>query len=93
MLNHVQALTRRFFAGACCCCLKSLTAVNLTCNNGSDRVCPGRLTGLMHLWLLATHVLQVYTSFGGLLMKLRGDPSKLAVLVVDSKVYLLMRKV
>lgn len=34
----------------------------------------------------------VYASFGGLLMKLTGDPAKLAVLEVDSKVYLLMRK-
>jgi DNA-directed RNA polymerase I, II, and III subunit RPABC3 len=35
----------------------------------------------------------VYVSFGGLLMKLTGDPAKLNVLEVDSKVYLLMRKV
>eukprot|EP00878_Enallax_costatus_P002596 GHUV01002778.1.p1 GENE.GHUV01002778.1~~GHUV01002778.1.p1 ORF type:complete len:155 (+),score=20.83 GHUV01002778.1:148-612(+) len=36
---------------------------------------------------------EVYVSFGGLLMKLRGDPAKLSVLEVDKKVYLLMRKV
>lgn len=35
----------------------------------------------------------VFVSFGGLLMKLTGDPAKLNVLEVDSKVYLLMRKV
>lgn len=35
----------------------------------------------------------VYVSYGGLLMKLTGDPAKLNVLEVDSKVYLLMRKV
>lgn len=35
----------------------------------------------------------VYASFGGLLLKLKGDPAKLAVLEVDSKVYLLLRKV
>lgn len=35
----------------------------------------------------------VFISFGGLLMKLKGDPAKLAVLEVDSRVYLLMRKV
>jgi DNA-directed RNA polymerase I, II, and III subunit RPABC3 len=35
----------------------------------------------------------VFVSYGGLLMKLTGDPAKLSVLEVDSKVYLLMRKV
>lgn len=35
----------------------------------------------------------VFVSFGGLLMKLKGDPAKLSVLEVDSRVYLLMRKV
>lgn len=35
----------------------------------------------------------VFVSFGGLLMKLKGDPAKLSVMEVDSKVYLLMRKV
>ncbi len=34
----------------------------------------------------------VYISFGGLLMRLVGDPAKLKVLDVDSCVYLLMRK-
>ena len=32
-------------------------------------------------------------SFGGLLMKLSGDPAKLRVLEVDAPVYLLMRKI
>ncbi|KAF8069707.1 NCL2 [Scenedesmus sp. PABB004] len=36
---------------------------------------------------------EVYVSFGGLLMKLKGDPAKLSVLTVDSKTYLLMRRV
>ncbi len=35
----------------------------------------------------------VFISFGGLLMQLTGDPSKLEDLAVDSQVYLLMRKV
>jgi len=35
----------------------------------------------------------VFVSFGGLLMKLKGDPAKLSVMEVDSRVYLLMRKV
>lgn len=35
---------------------------------------------------------EVYVSFGGLLMKLVGDPAKLKVLSVDEKLYLLMRK-
>ena len=35
----------------------------------------------------------VYISFGGLLMQLTGDPTKLEDLHVDSQVYLLMRKV
>ena len=36
---------------------------------------------------------EAYVSFGGLLMKLRGDPAKLAGLEVDSRLYLLMRRV
>lgn len=36
--------------------------------------------------------LEIYFSFGGLLMKLVGDPSKLKVIEVDSAVYLLMKK-
>lgn len=36
---------------------------------------------------------EVFVSFGGLLMKVKGDPAKLQVLEVDSTVYLLMRKV
>jgi hypothetical protein len=36
---------------------------------------------------------EVYISFGGLLMQLVGDPKKLEDLEVDSSVYLLMRKV
>ena len=36
--------------------------------------------------------LEIYFSFGGLLMKLVGDPSKLKVIEVDSPVYLLIRK-
>jgi DNA-directed RNA polymerase I, II, and III subunit RPABC3 len=35
---------------------------------------------------------EVYVSFGGLLMKLVGDPSKLEVLTIDSRIFLLMRK-
>lgn len=42
----------------------------------------------------ATQVrVDVYISFGGLLMQLTGDPTKLEDLHVDSQVYLLMRKV
>lgn len=36
---------------------------------------------------------EVYISFGGLLMQLIGDPKKLEDLEVDNPVYLLMRKV
>lgn len=36
---------------------------------------------------------EVYISFGGLLMQLIGDPKKLETLEVDNNVYLLMRKV
>lgn len=36
---------------------------------------------------------EVYMSFGGLLMQLIGDPKKLEELEVDSPVYLLLRKV
>jgi hypothetical protein len=36
--------------------------------------------------------LEIYFSFGGLLMKLVGDPSKLKVMEVDSTVYLLIRR-
>ena len=36
---------------------------------------------------------EVYISFGGLLMQLTGDPKKLESLEVDNNVYLLMRKV
>jgi len=34
---------------------------------------------------------EAFVSYGGLLMKLGGDPSKLKVLSVDDKIYLLMR--
>lgn len=37
--------------------------------------------------------MEVYISFGGLLMLLVGDPKKLADLEVDSSVYLLVRRV
>ena len=36
---------------------------------------------------------EVFISYGGLLMQLIGDPKKLEELEVDSPVYLLMRKV
>ena len=35
----------------------------------------------------------LYVSFGGLLMRLRGDARHLAKLSLDSRVYLLMRKI
>lgn len=35
---------------------------------------------------------EVFVSFGGLLMQLSGDPSKLESFEVDNSVYLLMRK-
>ena len=37
--------------------------------------------------------MEVYISFGGLLMLLIGDPKKLEDLEVDSPVYVLIRKV
>jgi hypothetical protein len=36
---------------------------------------------------------EVYVSFGGLLMLLAGDPKKLSELEVDATIYLLVRKV
>ncbi|MEW5301068.1 MAG: hypothetical protein WDW38_009366 [Sanguina aurantia] len=36
---------------------------------------------------------EVFVSFGGLLMQLSGDPKKLEALEVDDNIYLLMRKV
>jgi hypothetical protein len=36
--------------------------------------------------------LEIYFSFGGLLMRLAGDPTKLRTIAVDSAVYLLVRK-
>tara|TARA_B110001452_G_scaffold161502_1_gene134440 strand:- start:266 stop:379 length:114 start_codon:yes stop_codon:yes gene_type:complete len=35
----------------------------------------------------------VYVSFGGLLMRLRGDSKHLQKLVLDTRIYLLMRKI
>eukprot|EP00658_Telonema_sp_P-2_P021860 TRINITY_DN18717_c0_g1_i4.p1 TRINITY_DN18717_c0_g1~~TRINITY_DN18717_c0_g1_i4.p1 ORF type:complete len:179 (+),score=56.29 TRINITY_DN18717_c0_g1_i4:154-690(+) len=37
--------------------------------------------------------LALFASFGGLLMKLKGDPSSLDKLKLDTRIYLLMRKV
>ncbi|KAI5073607.1 hypothetical protein GOP47_0011620 [Adiantum capillus-veneris] len=37
--------------------------------------------------------IEVYVSFGGLLMLLKGDPSNLGNLMMDQRLYLLMRKV
>jgi DNA-directed RNA polymerase I, II, and III subunit RPABC3 len=48
-----------------------------------------RLKGLC--WLQVR--VQVYISFGGLLMKLTGDLQKLQELDVDANIYLLIRKV
>eukprot|EP01102_Stenamoeba_stenopodia_P002855 TRINITY_DN12734_c0_g1_i1.p1 TRINITY_DN12734_c0_g1~~TRINITY_DN12734_c0_g1_i1.p1 ORF type:complete len:144 (-),score=34.75 TRINITY_DN12734_c0_g1_i1:64-495(-) len=39
------------------------------------------------------HKVSVYVSFGGLLMKLRGDERNLQALTLDSKIYLLMRRI
>jgi DNA-directed RNA polymerase I, II, and III subunit RPABC3 len=36
---------------------------------------------------------EVYVSFGGLLMQLTGDPKKLQVIELDKHIYLLMRRV
>ena len=38
-------------------------------------------------------LLQVYVSYGGLLMQLTGDPKRLEDLDIDQNIYLLMRKV
>ena len=37
--------------------------------------------------------IEVQVSFGGLLMRLKGDPRHLQKLALDSRVYLLMRKI
>ncbi len=36
--------------------------------------------------------MEVFVSFGGLLMKLAGDPAKLEPIEVDNNVYLLLKK-
>ena len=36
---------------------------------------------------------EIYISFGGLLMRLKGDPRHLAKLTLDSRLYLLIRKI
>lgn len=36
--------------------------------------------------------LEIYFSFGGLLMRLAGDPSRLKKVEVDTALYLLMRR-
>ncbi len=41
----------------------------------------------------ATAKVEVYISFGGLLMCLKGEPNNLSNLLLDQRVYLLMRKV
>ena len=44
---------------------------------------------------IPTHVCccsAIFVSFGGLLMKLKGEPQHLSKLVLDSRIYLLMRK-
>jgi DNA-directed RNA polymerase I, II, and III subunit RPABC3 len=40
-----------------------------------------------------TAKVEVYVSFGGLLMCLKGEPSNLSRLQLDQRIYLLMRKV
>ncbi|KAK1327242.1 hypothetical protein QJS10_CPA01g02970 [Acorus calamus] len=40
-----------------------------------------------------TGLVEIYVSFGGLLMMLRGDPSNAANFELDQKLFLLMRKV
>ena len=37
--------------------------------------------------------IEVQVSFGGLLMRLKGDPRHLQNLVLDSRIYLLIRKI
>ena len=41
----------------------------------------------------AVKKLAVYASFGGLLMKLEGEPRNLNDIALDERIYLLMRKV
>jgi DNA-directed RNA polymerase I, II, and III subunit RPABC3 len=38
-------------------------------------------------------LIEVQVSFGGLLMRLKGDPRHLQKLALDSRVYLLMRQI
>ena len=54
-----------------------------------------RVSSAKHLifWRATQVRVDVFISFGGLLMQLTGDPSKLEDLHVDAQVYLLMRKV
>lgn len=42
--------------------------------------------------LLSSHLSSAYVSYGGLLMRLQGDANNLHGFEVDSRVYLLMKK-
>lgn len=55
-----------------------------------DYVCYGKIFKLRD-----THDLkvEVFASFGGLIVKLEGDPRRLTNLEMDANVYLLVRKV
>lgn len=53
----------------------------------------GKQTHSLTLCCMVQMRVQVYVSFGGLLMQLTGDLQKLQDLDVDANIYLLMRKV
>lgn len=52
--------------------------------------------GRLHARLVASQPkspVELHVSFGGLLMRLKGDPRHLAKLALDARIYLLMRKI
>ena len=53
-----------------------------------ERLCRGSTSPLTHVCCCSA----IFVSFGGLLMKLKGEPQHLSKLVLDSRIYLLMRK-
>jgi hypothetical protein len=80
--------------------LNSLDYPRLQAHKGSKTVLDqweyvmyGKVFKLRDLGQSGVPRIEVYMSFGGLLMRMRGDPKKLEDLEVDTNLYLLMRKV
>lgn len=63
--------------------------------DASPRIPPARADGKLYKWKQdqPKAPVELYVSFGGLLMRLKGDARHLSKLSLDSRVYLLMRKI